>query len=74
MEIAELKKIALGVRKDILEMLTQASSGHPGGSLSAVELTTALYFNKINFEPKNPKDPNRDYFILSKGHSSSKLE
>ncbi|MFC1501554.1 transketolase [Elusimicrobiota bacterium] len=69
MEIAELEKIGLGVRRDILEMLEQASSGHPGGSLSAVELTTALYFNKINFDPKNPKDPNRDYFILSKGHA-----
>jgi len=64
----ELKKVAVEVRKDIIKMLELAGSGHPGGSLSAVELVVDLYYNHMNFNPKNPTDPNRDYFILSKGH------
>ncbi len=68
MDIDGLKVVAKNVRKDIITMLTQAGSGHPGGSLSAVELVTALYFDFMKFDPRNPKDPNRDYFILSKGH------
>jgi transketolase len=67
-ETAELKEIALNVRRDIITMLTEAGSGHPGGSLSAVELMVALYFNDMKFSPKDPRDPGRDYFILSKGH------
>ncbi|MHB9154643.1 MAG: transketolase [Endomicrobiales bacterium] len=68
MEIEQLKTIAKNVRRDIITMLTEAGSGHPGGSLSSVELMVALYFSRMKFDPKNPKDPGRDYFILSKGH------
>ena len=68
MEIEQLKEIALNVRRDIITMLTEAGSGHPGGSLSAVELMVALYFNDMKFSAKDPLDPSRDYFILSKGH------
>ncbi|WP_413852745.1 transketolase [Candidatus Ruminimicrobium bovinum] len=68
MDIPELKKIAVEVRKDIIKMLELAGSGHPGGSLSSVELLVDLYYNHINFNPKNPKAQDRDYFILSKGH------
>jgi transketolase len=68
-EIEQLKKIAVNVRRDIITMLAEAGSGHPGGSLSAVELMTALYFNEMKFSPDKPDDPARDYFILSKGHA-----
>lgn len=68
MEIAQLQKISRDIRRDIVSMLTDAGSGHPGGSLSAVELMVGLYFSRMHFDPKNPKDPNRDYFVLSKGH------
>ncbi|MDR2676836.1 MAG: transketolase [Endomicrobium sp.] len=65
----ELIKISANVRKDIIKMINISGSGHPGGSLSAVELLVALYFKYINFDPKNINNPNRDYFILSKGHA-----
>ena len=68
MEIDQLKEIAVSVRRDIITMLTEAGSGHPGGSLSAVELVVALYFSEMKFTPSKPADPGRDYFILSKGH------
>ncbi|MCX5778382.1 MAG: transketolase [Elusimicrobia bacterium] len=69
MTTADLETIAKTIRKHIVEMIGKAGSGHPGGSLSAVELMTALYFNPhIHFDPKNPLDPDRDYFVLSKGH------
>jgi transketolase len=68
MEISGLKIVSANVRKDIIKMLELAGSGHPGGSLSAVELVVDLYFNHMRFNPKNTKDTNRDYFILSKGH------
>ena len=68
MEIADLKIISASVRKDILTMLELAGSGHPGGSLSAVELMVDLYFNHMKINAKNFNDPKRDYFILSKGH------
>jgi len=67
-EISELKEMAINVRRDIVTMLTAAGSGHPGGSLSSVELMVALYFAEMKFSPENPADPARDYFILSKGH------
>ncbi len=54
-------------------MLYLAKSGHPGGSLSAVEAIVALYFHHMNHNPKNPKDPNRDRFVLSKGHAAPTL-
>jgi transketolase len=64
----KLKEIALKLRRDIIEMLYRAGSGHPGGSLSAVEIVSSLYYGEMNVDPKNPQDPNRDRFILSKGH------
>ncbi len=68
MEIAELEKKARKIRKSIIEMLAKSGSGHPGGSLSSVELVTALFFSKMRFNPDEPFDPGRDYFVLSKGH------
>lgn len=56
------------LRKTILTMIHEAQSGHPGGSLSAAEIMTVLYFDEMKFNPKNPDDPDRDIFILSKGH------
>lgn len=64
----ELKKQALQSRKLILEMLTKAGSGHPGGSLSATDILTTLYFHEMDVDPKNPTWSDRDRFILSKGH------
>jgi len=67
-KIAELKEIARGVRIDILNMLNKAGSGHTGGSLSSVEIITTLYFAKLRHDPKRPDWPERDRFIISKGH------
>ncbi len=64
----KLKEQALKSRKLILEMLTAAASGHPGGSLSAIDMITALFFNEMKVDPQNPEWPDRDRFILSKGH------
>ncbi|WP_125154000.1 transketolase [Clostridium rectalis] len=69
----ELKSIAKQVRKDIVTMLTESHSGHPGGSLSAVEILVTLYFHEMNVNPENPKDLNRDRFVLSKGHAAPVL-
>jgi transketolase len=69
MDVSDLKVISANVRKDIIKMLELAGSGHPGGSLSAVELVVDLYFNHMNFNTKDTNDPNRDYFVLSKGHA-----
>lgn len=66
--IADLKRMANRLRIDIIRMLGAAGSGHPGGSLSAVELLTALYFRVMRHNPKDIKWPDRDRFILSKGH------
>jgi len=71
--IQDLKKTALQVRKDILTATTKAQSGHPGGSLSATDIMVCLYFNKMRHNPKKPHDPNRDRFILSKGHAAPAL-
>lgn len=65
----ELVKMAVNVRRDIVEMIANVNSGHPGGSLSATDLVTALYFNVLNHDPKNPSWEDRDRFILSKGHA-----
>ncbi|NYZ78281.1 transketolase, partial [Candidatus Micrarchaeota archaeon] len=65
----ELSEKARKLRVDILEMTTRAGSGHPGGSLSSAEIITALYFNKMKHDPKNPNWEQRDRFVLSKGHS-----
>ncbi len=72
-EIEKLKKIALQIRKDILEMITLAGSGHPGGSLSATDILVALYFYKMKHNPRKPDWPDRDRFVLSKGHACPAL-
>ncbi len=69
----QLKARAKQIRRDIIEMTCQAGSGHPGGSLSAVEIAAALYFSVMNYDPKNPNSPDRDRFILSKGHAAPLL-
>lgn len=69
----DLQKIALNIRKNILKMIYTASSGHPGGALSCVEILTALYFSEMNVDIKNPHEKNRDRLILSKGHASAAL-
>lgn len=71
--IEELEAISRATRKLILETLAEAKSGHPGGSLSAVEILVALYYDVMNHDPKNPKWPDRDRFILSKGHAAPLL-
>jgi transketolase len=69
MSIAELQVMAGHIRRDIIEMITIAGSGHPGGSLSAADILTALYFRVMRVEPQDPDWPDRDRFILSKGHA-----
>ena len=69
-DLQKLELMAVKIRKHIIEMLYRAKSGHPGGSLSAVDALVALYFSHMNHNPKNPCDPNRDRFILSKGHAA----
>lgn len=71
--IEELNKKALIIRRHIIEMITEAGSGHPGGSLSSADILTALYFHVMNIDPKNPKWPERDRFVLSKGHAAPVL-
>jgi len=71
--IEELQPISRRVRRDIVEMITAAKSGHPGGSLSAVEILVELYFNTMRIDPANPKWADRDRFILSKGHAAPVL-
>ena len=70
MQTAELKKVCTAVRRDIINMTANAGSGHPGGSLSAVDLMTSIFVNHMRVDPKNPHDPNRDRFVLSKGHAA----
>jgi transketolase len=69
MSIEELKVMAGAIRRDIIEMVTTAQSGHPGGSLSATDIMAALYFRIMRLDPTNPDWPDRDRFILSKGHA-----
>ena len=70
MEKLELQKIANEVRKDIVTALHSAKAGHPGGSLSAADVFTYLYFEEMNIDPKDPKKADRDRFVLSKGHTA----
>ncbi len=73
-DINKLKTIAKHIRIDIIKMLTEAGSGHPGGSLSIVEILVSLYFGQIlQHDPKNPKWNQRDIFLLSKGHACPAL-
>lgn len=71
--INSLTEKTLNIRKNIIRMITQAQSGHPGGSLSAVEILTYLYFKEMNIDPSNSKNPKRDRFVLSKGHAAPVL-
>ncbi len=68
-----LQEKARDIRYNIIKQTECAQSGHPGGSLSAVEIVTALYFEMMNIDPKDPKNPNRDRFVLSKGHAAPLL-
>ena len=70
MNTAELSSVCKQVRRDIINMIANAGSGHPGGSLSMVELMTSVFYNHMRIDPQNPKDPNRDRFVLSKGHAA----
>ncbi|MGC8992683.1 MAG: transketolase [Thermoplasmata archaeon] len=70
-EIKELKLKANEVRRLSIEMIYNAKSGHPGGSLSAAEILVTLYFKILRIDPKNPEWPDRDRFVLSKGHASA---
>ena len=72
-DIEELREITRKVRIDILTMLNQAGSGHTGGSLSAADILTVLYFSKMKHNPENPKWEDRDRFVLSKGHAAPAL-
>lgn len=72
-DICKLNLKAVKIRKHIIEMLYRAKSGHPGGSLSAVDALVALYLVHMRHNPKKPLDPNRDRFILSKGHAAPAL-
>lgn len=69
-DINSLKEKAFHIRKEILEVLNRAGSGHPGGSLSAVEIFSSLYFYKMNHRPQDPQWEDRDRLIISKGHCS----
>ena len=72
-EIKQLQILATKVRMGIIESTHGAKAGHPGGSLSATEMFTYLYFKEMNVDPKNPKAENRDRFVLSKGHTAPGL-
>ena len=69
-DISFLKEKAKKIRKSIVSMIAEAKSGHPGGSLSATDILTALYFSEMNVDPANPKMEGRDRFVLSKGHAA----
>jgi transketolase len=71
--LMDYKVAALEMRKSIVDMIHHAKSGHPGGSLSLADIVAYLYFKEMNIDPANPKDPNRDRFVLSKGHAAPVL-
>ena len=72
-ELEVLKRHTNNIRKNIVRMVTEAKSGHPGGSLSAVEIGTAIYFTQMNIDKDNLTSNKRDRFVLSKGHASPLL-
>jgi transketolase len=72
-DVEQLQQIAKRTRRHIVEMITAAKSGHPGGSLSAVEILVTLFFDVMRHDPANPGWPERDRFILSKGHAAPVL-
>ncbi|GAA0087086.1 transketolase [Clostridium sp. CTA-7] len=69
----DLKEHSINIRKNIIEMIAESKSGHPGGSLSAVEILTYLYFKEMNIDKNNLDSKERDYFVLSKGHAAPAL-
>lgn len=73
MQIEELKKHALNIRRNIVKEVYNAQSGHPGGSLSSADILTVLYFNVMDITPENAGTTDRDRFVLSKGHASPLL-
>ena len=73
MDKLKLMKTANEIRKDIIVSVHSAKAGHPGGSLSAAEIFTYLYFEELNVDPEDPKKPDRDRFVLSKGHTAPGL-
>ena len=73
MENLELAKMANEIRKGIVTAVHSAKAGHPGGSLSAADIFTYLYFEELNIDPANPDKPDRDRFVLSKGHTAPGL-
>lgn len=72
-KLRQLEIIACKARMGVIEGTFNAKSGHPGGSLSAVDILTCLYFSKMKVDPENPKDPDRDRLVLSKGHAAPAL-
>ena len=73
MKNLELKKMANEVRKGIVTAVHSAKAGHPGGSLSAADIYTYLYFEEMNIDPEKPDMEDRDRFVLSKGHTAPGL-
>ena len=71
--IKSLEKKATELRKDIVTMICKSKSGHPGGSLSVIDILTALYYDVMNIDVANPKKEDRDRFVLSKGHAAPAL-
>jgi len=71
--VGELQELGRHMRRDIIRMLTEAESGHPGGSLSAVEIITYLYFKEMKINPEDPNWVERDRFVLGKGHAAPAL-
>jgi transketolase len=70
LSVADLKQMAKKLRRHVITMIATAGSGHPGGSLSAADIITSLYFKILRYNPEDPKWPDRDRFILSKGHAA----
>ena len=71
--VKKIEDMAKAIRRDIVEMIGEAKSGHPGGSLSAVEIVTYLYFTEMNIDPLEADWKERDRFVLSKGHAAPLL-
>ena len=71
--IKSLQKKATELRKDIVTMICKSKSGHPGGSLSVIDILTALYYDVMDVDATNPKKEDRDRFVLSKGHAAPAL-
>jgi len=72
-KIVNLERTANEIRKNIIRMIYEAGSGHPGGSLSCTDILTALYFHEMRYDPRNPKWEDRDRLVLSKGHAAPAL-